>query len=44
MVFLRKALKEVFKKLSEAISELYTERAAAIKLIEQTVQAQPELD
>ena len=31
LVFFRKALKEVSKTLAEAVSELWTERTAAIK-------------
>ena len=42
LVFLRKALKDVSKTLAEAVSELWTERAAAIKLMEQGELAQVE--
>ena len=44
LVFPRKALKEVSKTLAEAVLELWTERTAAITLIEQTEQAQSGLD
>ena len=44
LVFLKKALKGVSKTLAEAVSELWTERSAAMKLIEQTKQDQSELD
>ena len=44
LVFLRKALKEVSKTLAEAVSELWSERTAAIKLMEQTEQEQAERD
>ena len=44
LIFLRKAAKEVSKTLAEADSELRTKRTAAKKLIEQTEQAQTELD
>ena len=44
IIFLRKALKEVSKKLAEAVSELWSERAAAIKVMEQTEQEQAERD
>ena len=40
----RKALKEVSKALAEAVSELWSEREAAIKLIEQIEQEQAEGD
>ena len=44
VVFFSKALKEVSKILAEAVSELWIEQAAAIKLIEQTEQAHSELN
>ena len=44
LVFVRKALNEVSKILAEAVSELWIEHAAAIKLIVQTELTQPELD
>ena len=43
IVFLRIALKEVSKTLADSVSELWTDRAAAVKLIERTEQAQSEL-
>ena len=44
MVFFSKALKEVSKTLAEAVSELWIEGAAVIKIIDQTEQAQSEPD
>ena len=38
LVIFRKARKEVSKTLAEAVSELWAERAAALKLIELTEQ------
>ena len=43
-VFIRKALKEVFKTLAEAVVEIWIERGAAIKLIEQRKTAQAQLE
>ena len=43
-VFFQKALKEASKILAEAISELWKEQSAEMKLIEQTVQEQSTLD
>ena len=43
-IFFRKALKEVSKTLTEAVSELWKQRAAAIKLNEQTEETQIEQD
>ena len=44
LVFFRKKLKEVSKILAKAVSELWIEQDAAIKLIEQTELAQSEPD
>ena len=44
LVILRKALKEVPKTLAEVVTELWTARAAAKKLMEQTEQVQSEPD
>ena len=44
LIFFRKALKEVSKTQVEAVSEIWIERVEAIKVIEQTEQAQPEPD
>ena len=44
LVLLRKALEEVSKTLAEAVTELWTERAAAIKSMEQIELEQMEPD
>ena len=44
MIFFRRALKNLSNTLADVFSELWTERAAAIKLLEPTEQAQNELD